>query len=31
MKARLVPVYFIPGRDADFDTQLAAMQSLAGR
>ena len=28
MKARLVPVYFVPGRDADFDTQLAAMQSL---
>ncbi len=28
MKARLVPVYFVPGRDVDFDTQLAAMQTL---
>ncbi len=28
MKARLVPVYFDPGRDADFDTQLAALRGL---
>lgn len=28
MKARLVPVYFDPGRDADFDTQLAALHNL---
>jgi len=28
MKARLVPLYFDPGRDADFDIQLANMQSL---
>jgi hypothetical protein len=28
MKARFVPVYFDPGRDAGFDTQLAALQEL---
>ena len=28
MKARLVPLYFVPGRDTDFDTQLANLQSL---
>ena len=28
MKARLVPVYFDPGRDADFDRQLAAIGPL---
>jgi hypothetical protein len=28
MKARLVPVYLDPGRDDDFDKQLAAMRSL---
>jgi len=28
MKARLIPVYFDPGRDSDFDTQLAALHSL---
>jgi hypothetical protein len=28
MKARLVPLYFDPGRDADFDTQLAAIRTL---
>jgi hypothetical protein len=28
MKARLVPLYFDPGRDADFDRQLAALQGL---
>ncbi len=28
MKARLVPVYFDPGRDTDFDTQLATLQGL---
>jgi hypothetical protein len=28
MKARLVPLYFDPGRDADFDRQLAALRGL---
>jgi len=28
MKARLAPLYFDPGRDADFDTQLATLQTL---
>ena len=28
MKARLVPLYLDPGRDADFDKQLAALHSL---
>jgi len=28
MKARLVPLYLDPGRDGDFDTQLAAMREL---
>lgn len=28
LQARLVPVYFDPGRDADFDTQLARLQGL---
>ena len=28
MKARLVPVYFDPGRDADFDKQLTTLQTL---
>ena len=28
MKARLVPLYFDPGRDADFDQQLAALRAL---
>ncbi|MGD0896755.1 MAG: hypothetical protein ABR915_02895, partial [Thermoguttaceae bacterium] len=30
MKARLVPLYFDPGRDADFDRQLAALRGLLG-
>lgn len=30
MKARLVPLYFDPGRDADFDRQLAALRRLLG-
>ncbi|MFV2066937.1 MAG: hypothetical protein ACC645_08140, partial [Pirellulales bacterium] len=30
MKARLIPVYFDPGRDRDFDTQLDALRSLLG-
>jgi hypothetical protein len=30
MKPRLVPLYFDPGRDADFDAQLTALRSLAG-
>ncbi|NQT17561.1 MAG: hypothetical protein HQ582_32705 [Planctomycetes bacterium] len=30
MKARLVPVYFDPGRDSDFDRQLSALGSLLG-
>ena len=28
MKARLVPLYFDPGRDEDFDRQLAALREL---
>ena len=28
MKARLVPVYFVQGRDADFDLQLARLKEL---
>jgi hypothetical protein len=28
MKTRLVPLYFDPGRDSDFDTQLTALRSL---
>ena len=28
MRARLVPLYFDPGRDGDFDTQLGALESL---
>ena len=28
MKARLVPLYFDPGRDADFDRQLAALRGF---
>lgn len=28
MKARLVPIYFDPGRDDGFDTQLTALQDL---
>ncbi len=28
MKARLVPLYFDPGRDADFDRQLTALRGL---
>ena len=28
MKARLVPLFFDPGRDDDFDKQLAALKSL---
>ena len=28
MKARLIPLYYDPGRDSDFDRQLAALQSL---
>ena len=28
MKARLVPLYFDPGRDGDFDTQLTAVKAL---
>lgn len=28
MKATLVPLYFDPGRDADFDSQLARLQQL---
>lgn len=30
MKARLVPIYFEPGRDAGFDTQLAVLRNLIG-
>ncbi|NOY42628.1 MAG: hypothetical protein GXP26_12435 [Planctomycetes bacterium] len=30
MKARLVPLYFDPGRDDGFDTQLAALHTLIG-
>ncbi len=28
MKARLVPLYFEPGRDRDFDTQLQVLAGL---
>jgi hypothetical protein len=28
MKARLVPLYFDPGRDADFDRQMTALRGL---
>ena len=28
MKARLIPVYFEPGRDADFDRQVEALKAL---
>ena len=28
MKARLVPVYFVEGRDEDFDLQLARLKEL---
>ena len=28
MKARLIPIYFDPGRDSDFDKQLKALRSL---
>lgn len=28
MKARLIPVYFDPGRDADFDRQIQTLQGL---
>jgi hypothetical protein len=27
MKARLVPVFFVPGRDDEFDRQVEALQS----
>ena len=30
MKVRLVPLYFDPGRDEDFDKQLSALDSLFG-
>ena len=30
MKARLVPLYFDPGRDSDFDRMLEALRSLLG-
>ena len=30
MKARLVPLFFDPGRNEDFDTQLDAMKTLLG-
>jgi hypothetical protein len=30
MRARLVPLYFDPGKDDDFDTQLNALRSLLG-
>jgi len=30
MKARLVPIYFDPGRDEGFDKQLSALESLLG-
>jgi len=30
MKARLVPLYFDPGRDADFDRTLEALRALLG-
>lgn len=28
MKAKLVPLYFVPGRDEEFDTQLAVLREL---
>ena len=28
MKARLVPVYFVEGRDEDFDLQLSRLKEL---
>ena len=28
MKARLIPIYFDPGRDDDFDTQLGFLKNL---
>lgn len=31
MRARLVPLYFDPGRDDDFDAQLAALRTLLDR
>ena len=31
MKARLVPLYLDPGRDDDFDKQLAAIRGAVGR
>ncbi len=31
MKARLVPLYLDPGRDDDFDKQLAALRTLLAR
>ncbi|MFH1920865.1 MAG: hypothetical protein ABIP48_13430 [Planctomycetota bacterium] len=31
MRARLVPLYFDPGRDDDFDAQLAALRALLHR
>jgi hypothetical protein len=30
MKARLIPIFFDPGRDEDFDRQLQILQSLLG-
>ena len=30
MKARLIPLYFDPGRDADFDKQLQTLRALLG-
>jgi len=30
MKARLVPIYFDPGRDQGFDKQLSALESILG-
>jgi hypothetical protein len=30
MKARLIPIYFDPGRDADFDQQLQNLKDLLG-
>jgi hypothetical protein len=30
MKARLVPIYFVKGRDADFDLQLGRLKDLLG-
>ena len=28
MKARLIPVYFMPGKDEDFDRQLENLKEL---